>query len=115
MSISEGLKEENRWRWTDDITDPADVAKGADVVIQHTSVRHASLGEFHIGDTIQVRNRCTYYWVGIIRAFETDFANDRGQQKRAVVQWCVRQKDLAGRVQNTVTPVRSLCLCADGL
>jgi hypothetical protein len=108
MSISEGLKEETRWRWTDSIPDPDDVPPGTDHVVQHTSVRHPSLGEFHIGDTVQVRNRLTYYWVGIVRAFETDFANARGQQKRAIVQWCVRQRDLAGRVQKTVTPVSDL-------
>jgi hypothetical protein len=108
MSISEGLKEETRWRWTDSILDPPNIPEGTDHVIQHTSVRHSSLGEFHIGDTVQVRNRLTYYWIAIIRAFETDFANPQGQQKRAIVQWCVRQKDLAGRVQKIVSPVSTV-------
>jgi hypothetical protein len=113
MSISEGLKEETRWRWTDSIPDPPNIPAGTDRVIQHTSVRHSYLGEFHIGDTIQVRNRSTYYWLAIVRAFETDFANERGEQKRAIIQWCARQKDLAGRVQKTVTPVKTRCCRVD--
>ena len=105
MSISEGLREESRWQWTDGIEDPPDAKENDDIVIKHTSVCHPSLGEFRIGDTIQVRNRSTYNWVAIIRDFETDFMNEWGQQKRAIVQWCVRQKDLADRVQKLVTPV----------
>ena len=105
MSISEGLRDESRWEWTDGIEDPPEAKAGGDIVIKHTSVRHASLGEFRIGDTIQVRNRSTYNWVAIIRHFETDLANEQGQRKWAIVQWCVRQKDLADRVQKLVTPV----------
>ena len=93
--IPEEVEEEEQWEWTDNIIDDPPPPKCREKrVTQHTSVRRPGGGKFQIGDIVQLNTDRSYYWIGLIRGFETDYNHKRGQRKRAIVIWFCRQQDL---------------------
>jgi hypothetical protein len=93
--IPEEVEEEERWEWTDKILDDPSPPKCREKrVTQHTSVRRIGGGKFRVGDIVQLNTDRSYYWIGLIRGFETDYNHKRGQRKRAIVVWFCRQQDL---------------------
>ena len=118
--IPEEVEEEEKWEWTDEITDDPSPPKWREKrVIQHTSVRRLGGGRFRVGDIVQLNTDRSYHWIGLIRGFETDYNHKRGQQKRAIVIWFCRQQDLQvkyrlpGATAVIQQPIQGLTLQAD--
>lgn len=91
------VAEEAKWRWTDGIDDDLQPSKTQDKIV-HTSIRHGQT-QFAVGDTVQVRGQTSYKWIGLVRGFERDYDYSRGEQKRAIVIWFLRQQDFANRTR----------------
>jgi hypothetical protein len=96
-------KDESLWEWTDGIIDDPSVPcfRNIKKKIQHYS---ASCGDtnYNIGDIVQLNADLTYYWVGIILGFQTDYAK-RGAgeiQKQVLVHWFCRKKDVMNGIHS---------------
>ena len=94
------IEEENQWIWSDGVIDDLPPQRSTEPYLTlHNSVRRDGLGNYRVGDIVQLEADKSYYWIGLIRGFETDYGYKRGQRKRAIIIWFCRQNDLLVKYQ----------------
>jgi hypothetical protein len=87
---------EKAWEWTDGVTDVPPNEFEDPFSIRHTSVRYGRK-RYRVGDIVQIQGDTAHKWIGLIHGFATDYGNEKGEQKRALVLWFCRQQDVSKR------------------